>query len=298
MSAISDQHAPCAVADGQARRHVDAIVRRAGTSFFWAMRWLPRDRREAIFAVYAFCREVDDIADGDASLPDKQAALNAWRAEIARIHDNNTADTLIGQALLQPVRQFGLSREAFLAVIDGMEMDGAAIVAPSEAELRLYCARVAGAVGHLCVRIFGETGDAGRRTADQLGLALQLTNILRDVQEDAERGRLYLPRELLTAAGIPTSDPQAALAHPAIGQVCEAVAAQAQQAFDAAAQAIAGCDPHAHMRPAIIMMMVYKKTLQRLLASGWRHLGSQATKRPPNLSKAEKLAIALRHGLF
>ncbi|GAB4146572.1 MAG: hypothetical protein Tsb0016_17040 [Sphingomonadales bacterium] len=298
MSAISDPHAQGAMADGQARRHVEAIVRRAGTSFFWAMRWLPRDRREAIFAVYAFCREVDDIADGDAPLPDKQMALNTWRTEIARIYDDHRADSLIGQALLQPVRQFGLTREAFLAVIDGMEMDGAAIVAPSQAELRLYCARVAGAVGHLCVRIFGETGDAGRRTADQLGLALQLTNILRDIEEDAERGRLYLPRELLAAAGIATDDPQAALAHPAIGQVCDTVAAQAQQAFEAAAEAIAACNPQAHMRPAIIMMMVYKKTLQRLLASGWRHLGPKATARPPQMSKAEKLAIALRHGLF
>lgn len=281
-----------------ARQQVRAIVRRAGTSFFWAMRWLPKPRRDAIFAVYAFCREVDDIADGDLPFPEKQAALEAWRAEIARLYGNGAPQTVIGTALRAPVQDYRLPQDAFLAVIDGMEMDGVAIVAPSHDMLHLYCARVAGAVGHLCVRIFGDMGPAGQRTADRLGLALQLTNILRDLEEDAERGRLYLPREWLEAEGIAAHDPETVLAHPRIGAVCARMANEAEHAFKDAAGAIAQCDPAAYMRPAVIMMMVYKKTLARLLATDWRHLGTGDAAPPPGLSKAEKLAIALRHGIF
>ncbi|RME63561.1 MAG: squalene synthase HpnD [Alphaproteobacteria bacterium] len=281
-----------------ARHAVHDIVRRAGTSFFWAMRVLPRARRDAIFAIYAFCREVDDIADGDASLASKHAALQAWRTEIARLYEGGPPATVIGPALGAAIADYGLPCDAFLAIIDGMEMDGQAIVAPSQETLMLYCARVAGAVGHLCVRVFGETGEAGRRTADRLGLALQLTNILRDLEEDAARGRLYLPRELLKAHAIPLGVPGQVLRHPRIGAVCATLAEQAQDAFRAAAQAIAACDPQAHMRPAVIMMMVYKKTLARLIKSEWRHLGPAATAPAPSVSKAEKLAIALRHGIF
>ncbi len=280
------------------RRHVQAVVAASGSSFGWAMRFLPRERRDAIFTVYAFCREVDDIADGEAGADWKRAQLDGWREEIARLYDGRPTKPT-ARALKDPVKTFDLDRDAFLAVIDGMEMDvDAPIRAPTVAELELYCARVAGAVGRLCVKIFGEPGPAGQRTAETLGLALQLTNILRDLEEDAEIGRLYLPEELLAAEGIETRDPAAVLKDPRTPKVCRALAERAEAAFAEAEAAIASCSDKAHMRPAIIMMMVYKKSLERLRAADWRYLSGTGHAGSGRISKAEKLLIALRYGLF
>ncbi len=263
------------------------------------MRFLPKERRHAIFTVYAFCREVDDIADGNDPIEVKRAALDDWRQEVERIYQGHPTKPT-GHALKDAVRLFNLDKDALLAVIDGMQMDvDGPVIAPSMADLELYCARVAGAVGRLCVRIFGEPGNAGQRTAERLGLALQLTNILRDLEEDALDGRLYLPKELLLAQGIRSRDPMTVLEHPMTPVVCRSVAARAEAAFADAEAAIASCDPRAHMRPAIIMMMVYKKSLERLLAADWRYLeGPSHNGTNGRVSKAEKLLIALRYGLF
>jgi presqualene diphosphate synthase len=289
----------CDVSEMDPQRHVQAVVAASGSSFAWAMRFLPRERRQAIFTVYAFCREVDDIADGEDSAEEKRSALAQWRREIDLLYTGRpTKPTAL--ALHEPVKTFNLERDAFLAVIDGMEMDiDNPICAPTMADLVLYCSRVAGAVGRLCVRIFGEPGPAGQRTAESLGLALQLTNILRDLEEDAEIGRLYLPVELLAAQGIEAADPKAVLRNPKIPAVCRALATRAEAAFAEAETAIAQCSDKAHMRPAIIMMMVYKKSLERLLAADWRYLaGPGHGGGNGRISKAEKLLIALRYGLF
>ncbi len=282
----------------EAHRHVYDVVTKAGTSFFWAMRFLPKARRDAIFSVYAFCREVDDIADGELSLEDKRAALDAWRRDIAALYGPGEAAGLTARALEDNVAAYGLEREAFLTIIDGMEMDAdAPIYGPSLAELKLYCARVASAVGLLCVRIFGENDEPGQRLADTLGLALQLTNILRDLEEDAERGRLYLPKELLDKHGVTGVDAAATLRHPNLPRVCREVATMAEEAFQAAEQAMQDCSKGANLRPAVIMMMVYRKTLDRLVAADWAYLAA-GNGRQPGVSKAEKLFIALRYGVF
>ena len=149
------------------------------------MRLLPRDRRHGMYAVYAFCREVDDIADGDRPVAHKLAALAAWRDEIEALYAGRPRH-LVARALHEPVRRYRLRREDFLAVVDGMEMDARDdIRAPDLATLDLYCARVASAVGHLSVHIFGDPSEMAHRVADSLGRALQLTNILRDLDEDA-----------------------------------------------------------------------------------------------------------------
>ena len=294
---ISSSSAPAVEVDPL--RHVQAVVSASGSSFAWAMRFLPKERRQAIFAVYAFCREVDDIADGDDPIEVKRAALDDWRQEVDRLYQGNPTKPT-GYALKDAIKLFNLDRDALLAVIDGMQMDvDGPVIAPTMADLELYCARVAGAVGLLCVRIFGEPGEVGRRTAERLGLALQLTNILRDLEEDARDGRLYLPKELLEAQGIQSRDPMTVLEHPLTPVVCRAIAARAEAAFADADAAISQCDPRAFMRPAIIMMMVYKKSLERLLAADWTYLagpGHDSTK--GRVSKAEKLLIALRYGLF
>jgi presqualene diphosphate synthase len=277
---------------GDARDVIRARVQAAGTSFYWAMRILPAARREAMFAIYAFCREVDDVADNDAPAPDKRRDLAWWREEVDAIYAGAPRH-LIGRALVAPVAAYRLRREDFLAVIDGMEMDAVAdIRAPSLAELDLYCARVASAVGHLSVRAFGDDSAAADRVAESLGRALQLTNILRDIAEDAERGRLYLPRDLLEKHGILSDDPATVMRHAGLPAVCRDLARIAEAHYDASAAAMRLCS-HRAMRPAAIMQAVYRTTFDRLVAADWRDL-TQPVRTPTPL----KLWLVLRHGLF
>ena len=225
-------------------------VAAAGTSFYWAMRLLPAPRREAMYAIYAFCREVDDIADSDDAPASKKAGASiSWRREIDAIYAGTSALPL-GRILAADAATFHLRREDFLAVIDGMAMDAEHdIHAPSLAELDLYCDRVASAVGRLSVRAFGADSPAADRVAHHLGRALQLTNILRDLAEDAERGRLYLPRDLLVDVGIIATEPAAVLQHPSLGAACDALADIAEKHFADARAAMKQCSRRA-MRPA------------------------------------------------
>jgi len=282
-----DGVSPHVAATAEDVAHVDDVVRAAGTSFFWAMRLLPSDRRRAMFAVYAFCREVDDVADAEAEVAAKTHALDEWRREIAALYAGAPRRPT-SRALIEPIRHYDLERVDFEAVIDGMAMDAAGpIVAPRDAELERYCDRVAAAVGRLCVKIFGAGDGDGREVADHLGRAMQLTNILRDLDEDAALGRLYLPREALERHGVPADEPAAALAHPGLAAVCDELAERAFAAFERARAAMARCEPRA-MRPALMMMAVYRMTLRRLCARGWH-----APRPPVKPSKARKLWVAL-----
>ena len=281
-----------AATDAQARAHVRAVTVASGTSFYWAMRFLPRARREAMFAIYAFCREVDDIADDQGSPDDKRRRLDLWRDEIDSLYAG-APEELTARALLEPVRRFGLRREDFHAVIDGMKMDlGEGLKAPSFEELDLYCHRVAGAVGLLSIRAFGAAGPHAESFALSLGTALQLTNILRDLVEDAERDRLYLPRELLDEAGIDAASPHDVIRHAALPKVCDAVARIAREKFAGARTALEECDRRA-LRPAVVMMTHYRRLLQALEKRGWTRLDV-----PVRISRPEKILIALRYGVL
>jgi presqualene diphosphate synthase len=278
--------------DAALRESIRQKVESAGSSFYWAMRLLPQDRRDGMYAVYAFCREVDDIADDTSPPEHKKVALAAWHAEIDALYDGRPRQ-LVGCALRDPVTHYRLRREDFHAVIDGMEMDAAQdIRAPDLATLDLYCGRVAAAVGHLSVHIFGDPSAKAHAVADSLGRALQLTNILRDLDEDAQRGRLYLPREMLDRHGIRAAAPSEVLRHPALPSVCRDLAAIAERHFADADRAMAGCSRRA-MRPAAVMGAFYRAMLDALLRTGWR----DPTRRV-SLSKAQKLWLVLRHGLL
>ena len=275
---------------------VEAIVRAAGTSFWQGMRVLPPDRRHAMYAIYAFCRIVDDIADEEGTLAEKRRQLAAWRDHIAGLRQGRSAqggsDAPVTRVLVAATERFSLRADDFIAVIDGMQMDAeTAIVAPDCATLDLYCDRVAGAVGRLSVRAFGDASAAADRVAHALGRALQLTNILRDLQEDAERGRLYLPREYLDEAGVP-HDPLAALAHPHLPRVCARLAAVAQDRFRAAENEMKLCDRRA-MKPARLMGATYAAILTRLEQSRWERPAERIS-----LPKWQKLWLACRYGLF
>lgn len=289
--------APLELASDQ--QAVTARVQASGTSFFWAMRFLPKAKRDAMFAVYAFCRDVDDIADGDLSADAKRLALEQWRLEIARLYQGNPTRE-VTRALLGPVLRFSLDKSAFLAVIDGMQMDAEGpIRAPSAEMLELYCARVAGAVGLLCINIFGLKGADGEALAEHLGRALQLTNILRDLHEDCELGRLYLPQPLLVAHQIATTDPAHVLRHPALRDVARDLGRQARASFDEARAIIARSDPNT-VRPARIMMEVYARALGRLEQEDFAFVAEPhpQTGFARTWSKAQKLAIALRYALI
>jgi squalene synthase HpnD len=263
----------------------------AGSSFSWAMHFLPVQRRQALCALYAFCRELDDIADGEASRSLKQTLLLNWRNEIAHLYAGRPRHA-VTLGLDKAIHLYGLRCQDFLAVIDGAEMKARAdIRAPSFAQLDHYCECEAVAVGRLSVRIFGDETPAGQRVAAQLGRALQLTNILRDLAEDAKRHRLYLPRELLQAHGIFATTPSWVLAQPTLPDVCRDLAVLAEGHYAAAAEAMAAC-PRSTMRPVAVMLGIDRALLHELLARGWQKLDE-----PVRIPSRRKLALLLRHGL-
>jgi len=275
-----------------AAQQAEDIVRQSGTSFYWAMRRLPEEKRNAMYAIYAFCREVDDIADGSDDVETKLSRLGEWRGEIERLYGERPRHG-ITKALLDPVERFGLHKEDFRAVIDGMEMDAAPKLRIVDmAELELYCDRVACAVGRLSVKVFGIPDDVGVRLAFAQGQALQLTNILRDIDEDALRDRLYLPQDLLHAHGIVSEDLPTVLGDPALEKVCELLFDVASRRYGEARALVTLCE-RIDARPAVMMLDVYEKILGKLGRRGWRNL-----KDPVGLSTFEKVWAALRHGLF
>ncbi|GJD46445.1 Presqualene diphosphate synthase [Methylobacterium cerastii] len=262
----------------------------AGSSFYTAMRLLPKERREAMYAVYAFCRAVDDVADDGGAADVRAAELDRWRADVDALYAGKPPARV--RDLVVPVQRYDLKRADFHAVIDGMAMDAFEdIVAPDEATLDLYCDRVASAVGRLSVRIFGMPEALGIKLAWHEGRALQLTNILRDIDEDAERGRLYLPREKLAAIGLSDPTPQSAIAHPRIGEVCAAVAAEAEAHY-AETWAIIAKSPRKPTKAARLMAAAYRLYLVALLKRGWAM--PRARVKPKKLAL---VAVALRHGI-
>ena len=253
------------------------------------MRLMPREQREAMFAVYRYCRGLDDIADGPGATADKLARLAAWRLALDETLQGREAVIPAVRALAPVIEGFRLEQEPLYAVIRGMEMDvRGEMRGPPLQALRTYAYCVAGAVGLTAVRIFRAQGDSTSDFARALGEALQLTNILRDVEEDAAQGRLYLPKEFLAEAGIGAADPRAVLADPRLPRACERLADLAAERYRDAMAALPP-DPRP-LRPAMIMMGVYGRLLRRLRRTGWQP-------RPERLSvpKAERLWIALRY---
>ncbi|MCH2396073.1 presqualene diphosphate synthase HpnD [Oceanibaculum sp.] len=274
----------------EAEAHVLDIVRRARSSFYWSMRLLPGEKRRAMYAIYAYCRELDDIADGSLPRAEKLARLEGWRREITALYAGSPTHP-IAIALAGPVARYRLDRRWFEEILTGVSMDATGdILAPSLLELQLYCRRVAGAVGMLSIAVYGASGKAAAGFALALGDAVQLTNILRDLREDAADGRLYLPADMLEAAGIHMRDPDAVLDHPSITRVCAAMIDWAEQRYADAEDALRDCDRQA-LRPAIVILATYKRLLDRLKQD------ELPASHRIRLGQLEKIAIALRAGL-
>ena len=276
-----------------ARSDVDEIrARVSGSSFYTAMRLMPKVEREAMFAIYMFCRLVDDIADdGTRPRPARAEALAEWRRDLDALYAGRPA----GQAsfLQGTVRAFGLKHADFVEVIQGMEMDVAGdIRAPDMATLGLYCDRVAVAVGRLSTRVFGMEDVPGCELAHQLGRALQLTNILRDLDEDAAVGRLYLPRELLVQAGIDSTEPDAVIGDSRVDGACRTLAAQALEHFKAADRLMRS-RPRGNLLAPRLMGAVYRALLDRMLAEGW-----MPPRRRVRIGKPHLLYLVVRCSVF
>ncbi len=263
----------------------------SGSSFYAAMRILPLEQREAMFQIYSFCRQVDDIADSDGPRPERLAALQQWRDDIDALYQGHPPARL--QDYVSSVRTFGLKREDFLAIVDGMEMDVPQdIRAPDMATLDLYCDRVASAVGRLSVRVFGLPENDGILLAHHLGRALQLTNILRDIDEDAGLGRLYLPREGLLHAGITGDDPVMVAADRALPKVCAPLVERAKAHF-AKADEIMKRNSRRVVRAPRIMSKYYRAILELLIVRGFA-----APRAPVRVNKMAKIAILLRYAII
>ncbi|WP_374545665.1 presqualene diphosphate synthase HpnD [Rhodoblastus sp.] len=268
-----------------------ARTRARKSSFYRAMAILPREKRGAMFEIYSFCRAVDDIADEGGDKATKKAGLDAWRRDIDALYDGGHAGLAAG--LIDSLRRFGFEQADFLAVIDGMEMDVESdIVAPDAATLDLYCDRVASAVGRLSVRVFGLPEQDGIDLAHHLGRALQLTNILRDIDEDAGIGRLYLPRENLAAAGVAEPTPAKVAAMDDLDAVCRPLLAQAKEHFDKA-DAIMARQKRDLIRAPKIMSLAY--------GAIWRRLDARGFRKPRERIATPKLALIgaiLLYGFF
>ncbi len=270
--------------------YINDIVRASSSSFYWAMRLLPIRKRNAMFAVYAFCRQIDDIADEPAPLNIKKQRLNEWTVAINDIYAGKEPLYNPVALYLQTVcEEFKLPKEEFLELIRGMEMDTHdGLTPPSLDKLRLYCRRVAGAVGLLSIHIFGVTDDKSKRFAIALGEALQLTNILRDTDEDFAIGRIYLPQEFMESCGIGDIPPSEILTHAAIGKVREKLANLAELRYTEAKMLITPENKKA-LHPAIMMMNIYYEILEKMRRRGWNKITPKV-----RLGKLHMLWLALR----
>ena len=274
-----------------AAAHASYGTTASGSSFYAAMRILPHAQREAMFQIYSFCRQVDDIADSDGPREVRLAALQQWRDDIDALYQGRPPARL--RDYVASVQKFDLQRDDFLAIVDGMEMDVPQdIRAPDLATLDLYCDRVASAVGRLSVRVFGLPRDDGILLAHHLGRALQLTNILRDIDEDAGIGRLYLPSEGLLHAGITSTDPLKVAADPALPKACAPLVERARMHFEKA-DAVMARNRRRVVRAPRIMSKYYRSILQLLVARGFAN-----PRQPVRLNKMARIAILLRYAFI
>ncbi len=256
------------------------------------MRLLPERRRQAMYAIYSFCRAVDDIADDPGKTCDKLRALDEWRERIRHLYSGQP-QCLVTQALADPVARFRLPQEEFHLVIDGVAIDAAETVRMQDLEALLdYCRKVAGAVGMLSIRAFGMPRRAGPEIAVALGHAMQLTNILRDINEDAGRQRLYVPEELLQRHRVGGKDIGNIIAHPRFPAACTDLAGRAIGYYSETDKLLPQLSQRV-TRPVVIMMEIYRHTLKKLDARGW-----QQWAQPVVIGRWRKLWMVLRHGFL
>ena len=270
--------------------HSRAITRKSASNLALAFVLLPREKRDGMSALYAFCREIDDIADDEAlPLQERRDRLAAWRKDIAIACKAGAPSFPTNRELKPVIARHALRFELFDELIRGVEMDLDIKRYETFADLEVYCYRVASVVGLLSIEIFGYTNPACRTYADHLGKALQLTNILRDVRVDAECGRIYLPLAELARHNVSESDVLAYRYSPEFRAVAEAVAARARYHYEQARQALPPQDRRS-MGSAELMGSVYWKLLRKLEKQQFNVFGPE----PMRLSRTQKIVLIAR----
>jgi phytoene synthase len=251
-------------------RYVNTVARKSGSNFTLSFFSLPKEKREAMTAVYAFCREVDDAVD-DPGQKNPAAEVARWREEIARTYEGHPTRPLT-QSLAVAIDRFQLTKAWFDGILQGVAMDLDVTRYPTFEALKTYCHHVAGEVGLLCMEIFGYRSERLKTYALNLGLAFQLTNILRDVGTDAERGRIYIPQEDLKRFGVEEADVLAKKMTPPFQRLMAFEARRARDFYREAAVL-----PTAEERPALvaaeIMRAVYENILDRIEARNYQVFG-------------------------
>ena len=266
------------------------LTTRSKSNFYYAFLFLPRERREALEAVYAYCRLVDDVVDEEAPVAKKLQGIARWREELDAVYGDAAPTHPVSERLRATVRRFPIRRQDMEAIIDGCAMDIEKSRYADWDELRLYCYRVASAVGLMCVEIFGYTpsqSEAVRRYAIDLGIALQLTNILRDVAEDARRGRIYLPADELAAFGVTDEELVSGQRSPAFLRMMQFQAARARSHYLRARAALSTYE-RSKLVIAEIMGDIYYALLEQIEAREFDVFGERATVR-----RRDKMRIAL-----
>jgi phytoene synthase len=245
------------------------ITRRSRSSFYYAFILLTAERRRALNAVYAFCRFIDDIAD-DESIREPAALLTRWREELDRVYAGVPTRAL-SRALADSARRFAIPRVHFEEIIAGVEMDLSRTRYQTFEELRPYCYRVASALGLICIEIFGYRNPSAKTYAENLGLALQLTNILRDIREDAARGRIYLPLEDLARFNVSEDEILGGVYSSNFVSLMDFEAKRARELYAAAQMALAAED-RSTLLTAEAMRLIYGALLERIIKSNYRVL--------------------------
>jgi phytoene synthase len=250
----------------------------SGSSFYNSFRFLPKDKRRAITALYAFCREVDDVVDECSDANVARTTLNWWRNEVSEIYGGKPQHPVCKE-LVSIVKQYNMAQEHLLEIIDGMEMD---LDQPRYADfkaLQLYCYRVASVVGLLTVEIFGYTDRQTLKYAHDLGIAFQLTNIIRDVGEDARRNRIYLPMDELQQFGVPAADILNARETENFQKLMAFQIERARQYYRQALEHLPAVDRKAQ-RTGLIMTAIYQATLDEVVSSGCHVLKERVSLTP------------------
>jgi phytoene synthase len=262
------------------------LTRKSRSNFYYSFLFLSKGKREAMYAVYAFCRSVDDVADGSAPLDEKQALLDEWRRELDRCYEGKPGHPITVK-LAQTLQNFPIPKEYFEELIAGVEMDLIHSRYPTFHELYEYCYRVAGVVGLMCIEIFGYRNPKAKDYAVNLGVALQLTNIMRDLKVDAERGRIYLPQDELARFSYGEDELLQGVYTPAFLELMRYVGSRARHYFHNARQLLAEEDRRS-LFAAEIMGAIYYRLLESIEASRYRVFDRTIT-----LPTSRKLWIAL-----
>ncbi len=247
----------------------------SGSSFYHSFRFLPAKKRRAITALYAFCREVDDVVDETREPEVARATLNGWRQEVSNLF-HGTPQHPVTRALKPLLADFNLPEEHFLEIIDGMEMDLDNLRYENFSQLSLYCYRVASVVGLMAAEIFGYQDRRTLKYAHDLGMAFQLTNILRDVREDALRGRCYLPADEMMQHGVLIEDITQGCMHQGMKRLLALQAERAQSYYDKAFSELPEQDRYAQ-RSGLIMAEIYHAVLQSIIKQNYPVLRKRVT---------------------